>query len=48
MRGLGAWLGGNYSHLLAAVDETLLLGRDALFLFDALLYALDLLGGEGC
>lgn len=44
---LGAWLGGYYSHLLAAVNETLLLGRDAFFLFDALLYALDLLGGEG-
>ena len=29
-------------HLLAAVDQTLLLGRDAFFFFDALLYALDL------
>lgn len=29
-------------HLLASVDQTLLLGRDAFLLLDALLYALDL------
>jgi hypothetical protein len=32
----------NNLHLLASVDQTLLLGRDAFLLFDALLYALDL------
>jgi hypothetical protein len=31
-------------HLLSAIDQTLLRRWDALFLFDALLYALDLSG----
>lgn len=39
---MGSDLGGDDIQLLAAEDQTLLSGRNALFLFDLLLYLLDL------